>query len=176
MDNLAIIVAAIAVVLVFIISFVALKLASGKQAPIRLSEDLGAIKSIMENLQRMVPEIKGGVDLGVEAQRTLQQNLAQTAQAVERIRSAYEERKVLEDATRFSINITANSNMSDGADMNLRIDAVDGNNVIVLDQATGVIQDTTNSDAITNGQNLSFQYGRIDGAITCVSHSILYAV
>lgn len=103
MENPAIIIAALAVVLVIIIGFVFLKLASGKQVPIRLSEDLGAIKSIMENLQRMVPEIKGGVDLGVETQRALQQNLAQTAQAVERIRSAYEERKVLEDATRVSI-------------------------------------------------------------------------
>lgn len=103
MENLAIIIAVLAVVLVVIIGFIALKLASSRQAPIRLSEDLGAIKSVMENLQRIVPEIKGGVDLGTEAQRALQHNLAQTAQAVERIKSAYEERKVLEDATRFSI-------------------------------------------------------------------------
>ncbi len=103
MENLAIIVAALAVVLIIIISFVFLKLASGKQVPPKLSEDLGAIKSVMENLERMVPEIKSGVDLGTEAQRALQQNLAQTAQAVERIKSAYEERKVLEDATRSSI-------------------------------------------------------------------------
>jgi len=100
MENLAIIIAILAIVLVIIIGFIALKLASSKT---RLSEDLGAIKSVMENLQRIVPEIKGGVDLGAEAQRALQQNLTQTAQAVERIRSAYEERKVLEDTTRLSI-------------------------------------------------------------------------
>lgn len=103
MENLAIIIAVLAIILVVVIGFIALKLASNRQVSTRLSEDLGAIKSVMQNLQRIVPEIKGGVDLGVEAQRALQQNLAQTAQAVERIKSAYEERKVLEDATRLSI-------------------------------------------------------------------------
>jgi DNA recombination protein RmuC len=57
----------------------------------------------MENLQRVVPEIKSGIEMGSRAQERFQQNLTQTAQAVERIKSAYEERKVLEDATRLSI-------------------------------------------------------------------------
>ena len=103
MEQLAIIIAILAVVLVIVIGFITLKIASSKESPARLSEDLGAIKNIMENLQRVVPEIKSGIDLGSEIQKTLQQNLIQTSQTVERIKSAYEERKVLEDATRLSI-------------------------------------------------------------------------
>jgi DNA recombination protein RmuC len=90
-------------VLVVVIGFIMLKVASGKGSSAKLSEDLGAIKSIMENLQRMIPEIKNGVELGSETQKAFQQNLTQTSLAVERIKSAYEERKNIEDATRLSI-------------------------------------------------------------------------
>lgn len=104
MENMVVIISAVVVIaLIIFIGWLLVKLAGPRQAPQKLSEDLGAIKIVMENLQRIIPEIKGRVDSGAQAQENLQRIGQETARMIESLKTVYEDGTKLQDETRASI-------------------------------------------------------------------------
>jgi len=66
---------------------------------------------------------------------------------------------------RLTVDIDANANTIDGADVHSRIDSVPANQIVIIDQATGQFQDLTNTDTSPNLSNIQFQYNQGDNTV-----------
>jgi len=68
--------------------------------------------------------------------------------------------------THYTVEVQANLNTVDGANMRTRTALANANNIVIIDQAVGVFQDITNSDPILAEDGLSMLYTQGDAAIT----------
>jgi len=66
----------------------------------------------------------------------------------------------------FHIQVVINNNTVDGAQVQNRINTIDGNIVIIFDQATGEFDDLVNTDVLAAGDEQSFQYEVGDASST----------
>jgi len=74
----------------------------------------------------------------------------------------------------YSTNLQGNGNSIDGATMTIRIDQVPSSLVITLDQASGFIQNTTDSAVFAVGENCDFKYNQGNATVNSLSMMARY--
>ena len=80
--------------------------------------------------------------------------------------------------SRFLINVTTNNNTVDGANFLMRTSDTafsfsNGNIIVIIDQATGIFQDTVNQDVLAANTAFAIRYVQGDNTTVSDVHTIL---